>query len=871
MAKTEQTPSAKRLADYTPPAFTIKTVNLNIILEPAETLVTNTMKVVRVGEHSGALELDGESLTLESIQVNGRALAAQEFNCSESSLSVFTELNEFELTVVTKINPEKNTSLEGLYLSDGAYCTQCEAEGFRRITYFMDRPDVLATYTTRIEADKGFTYLLSNGNKVGQGELSNGKHFAEWHDPHPKPCYLFALVAGDFDLLEDSYTTAEGRNVALQLFVDRGNSHRGEFALEALKRSMAWDEQRFGLCYDLDIYMVVAVDFFNMGAMENKGLNVFNSKYVLAEPKSATDTDYHNIEAVIGHEYFHNWTGNRVTCRDWFQLSLKEGLTVFRDQEFSADMGSAAVNRLQNVRIIQTQQFAEDAGPMAHPIRPSEVIEMNNFYTVTVYNKGSEVIRMIHTLLGEQGFRKGMDLYFQRHDGQAVTCDDFVLAMQDATGVDLSQFKRWYSQSGTPELYITDDYDAGKGVYRLHVKQHTPATSDQREKLPQHIPLKVALYDPEGSELDISNSAAKENGVLHVTEFEQTFEFESISQKPLPALLLNFSAPVRCSYPYIDDQRAFLVSHAKDAFVKWDAMQALYADTVFKAEQSSTKPVVSETLANAFRDVLNDKELDKAIIAEILAVPAISTLVEKQHFTDIHALIDARDGLVTGIGEIHRDLIQSEYNNLQTGDYAYEAKDVALRALKACLLNFISATSGAENLNLVDSYNASDNMTEKLSMLAAANHWQLSERDTLLSMFEKTWRQDALVMDKWLSIQALSPKESAIQEIKAIFEHPVFSFTNPNRVRALIGTFAAANYRAFHNLDGTGYQLLADVVIKMNSINPQVAARIITPLTQWKRFDEKRQALMKEELTRIVNLDDLAKDLYEVVNKSLAQ
>ncbi|TCI03156.1 aminopeptidase N [Corallincola luteus] len=871
--KTEQTPTVKRLVDYRPPNFTISTVELNFVLDESKAIVTNRMQVSRAGRHNEPLVLDGEGLTLVSLAIDGQPLPAERFQCSDTTLTISSLPECFEVTVVTEIDPKANTSLEGLYLSEGSYCTQCEAEGFRKITYYLDRPDVLAVFTTRIEADEKCSYLLSNGNKTEEGRLPDGRHYASWHDPHPKPCYLFALVAGEFDLLCDSYRTTEGRDVALQLFVDKGNKPRGEFALAALKRSMAWDEQRFGLAYDLDIYMVVAVDFFNMGAMENKGLNVFNSKYVLAEPQSATDTDYHNIEAVIGHEYFHNWTGNRVTCRDWFQLSLKEGLTVFRDQEFSADMGSPAVNRLQNVRVIQTQQFAEDAGPMAHPIRPAQVIEMNNFYTVTVYNKGSEVIRMIHTLLGEASFRKGMDLYFQRHDGQAVTCDDFVLAMEDASGIDLTTFRRWYSQSGTPEVTVTDSYDEVRECYTLNCTQVTPTTADQTEKAPQHIPLAIALYADNGEELPLNDQVGElQHSVLDFKQTAQTFEFFGIKQKPTPALLVNFSAPVKLHFDYTEADLAFLVKHASDAYVKWSALQSLLSEAIFAAEQKGMDSLVlSDVIIAACEALIKTTQLDEAIVAEILSVPSVATLIEQRSFSDISRLAMLRDSAVRCLGERLSDVISARLATLRPGPYQYEAKDVAQRSLSGVLISYLAAGAPTHLPDIVERFNRVDNMTEKLALLAAANHWQLTCKERLLTSYEAAWKHDPLVMDKWLSIQALSPADSAISTIRRLFDYEVFSFSNPNRVRALVGTFAASNPYQFHRIDGEGYKLLTEVVIKLNKLNPQVAARIITPLTQWKKMDATRQGLMKGCLQEVLALPELSKDLFEIVDKSLAQ
>jgi aminopeptidase N len=571
-----QQPQAKYRHDYKSPDYTITDIDLDFVLDAQKTTVTAVSKVKRLAANVTPMVLNGEGLILISVSVDGQVWPHY---CQQDNVLVIEQLpDNFTLTIVNDIHPAANSALEGLYLSGEALCTQCEAEGFRHITYYLDRPDVLARFTTRIVADKSrYPYLLSNGNRVGQGELEEGHHWVKWEDPFPKPCYLFALVAGDFDVLRDKFTTCSGREVALELFVDQGNLDRADWAMVSLKNSMKWDETRFGLEYDLDIYMIVAVDFFNMGAMENKGLNVFNSKYVLAKAETATDRDYLNIEAVIGHEYFHNWTGNRVTCRDWFQLSLKEGLTVFRDQEFSSDLGSRSVNRIENVRVMRSAQFAEDTSPMAHAIRPDKVIEMNNFYTLTVYEKGAEVIRMLHTLLGEQHFQAGMQLYFERHDGSAATCDDFVQAMEDASNVDLSLFRRWYSQSGTPILTVRDDYDAEKQQYHLHISQKTLPTADQPEKLPLHIPLDIELYDSKGNIIPLQKNGLPVHHVLNVTEAEQTFTFDNVEHTPIPSLLREFSAPVKLDYSYSDQQLTFLMQHARNEFSRWDAAQSLLA------------------------------------------------------------------------------------------------------------------------------------------------------------------------------------------------------------------------------------------------------------------------------------------------------
>ncbi|QYJ87685.1 aminopeptidase N [Shewanella mesophila] len=848
---------AKFLKDYRSPDYTITHVALDFSLAGSSTKVTATSKVRRLNESASTLVLDGDDLNLESLTVNGEAY---QYDIKAGQL-ILNELDEeFELCIVTLLDPEANLALEGLYMSDGAYCTQCEAEGFRRITYFLDRPDVLATYDVRVEADKAaFPYLLSNGNKIDAGELENGRHFVCWQDPFPKPAYLFALVAGDFDLLSDSFTTKSGRDVALQVFVDKGNLHKADHAMASLKKSMLWDEQRFNLEYDLDIYMIVAVDFFNMGAMENKGLNVFNTKFVLADTASATDDDYHGIESVVGHEYFHNWTGNRVTCRDWFQLSLKEGLTVFRDQEFSSDVGSRAVNRIHAIKVIKNQQFAEDSGPMAHAIRPESVIEMNNFYTVTVYNKGAEVIRMMHTLLGEAGFQAGMKCYFERHDGQAVTCDDFVAAMEDASGVDLTQFRRWYSQSGTPQVTVEEEYNHTLNQYRLHISQHTAPTAEQADKLPLHIPFDIELLSADGQPL-LSR-------VLDVTKDKQTFVFDGIQTKPIPSLLQNFSAPVKLVFEHTIEQLIHLIRFATSEVAKWEASVALFSQAVWQNVgylRANTAMHIDSRLTDAIRGLLLDESLDRALLAEILNFPNVATLIEQENDVDLDALITARAFVVEEIASGCEDELTARYRELVQIDNA------GARALKNVSLQLLLKLSDQYQVYAKTQYDSATNMTDSLGALSALNGEEGELRQTLLDDFQQRWLDTPLVMDKWLTLQATCPGEERINAIMALTEHPAFSFSNPNRVRSLFGAFSAANTEVFHRDDGAGYKLLTDVIIKLNTLNPQVAARIITPLIQFKKFDKSRQELMKASLESILSLPNLSKDLYEKVTKALA-
>ncbi|MGB8663160.1 MAG: aminopeptidase N [Serratia inhibens] len=867
-----QQPQAKYRHDYRAPDYSITDIDLDFELDAETTRVTAVSKIKRQGAADAALVLNGEDLTLVSIQIDGQPWSA--YQLQGNKLVIEKLPAQFTMTIVNDIHPAKNTALEGLYLSGEALCTQCEAEGFRHITYYLDRPDVLARFTTRIVADKArYPFLLSNGNRVGQGELEDGRHWVQWQDPFPKPCYLFALVAGDFDVLRDSFTTRSGREVALELFVDRGNLDRADWAMTSLKNSMKWDETRFGLEYDLDIYMIVAVDFFNMGAMENKGLNIFNSKYVLAKAETATDKDYLNIEAVIGHEYFHNWTGNRVTCRDWFQLSLKEGLTVFRDQEFSSDLGSRSVNRIDNVRVMRGAQFAEDASPMAHAIRPDKVIEMNNFYTLTVYEKGSEVIRMMHTLLGEEQFQKGIQLYFERHDGSAATCDDFVQAMEDASNVDLSLFRRWYSQSGTPLLTVRDEYDAERQQYRLHVSQKTEPTADQPEKLPLHIPLDIELYDAEGNVIALQKDGAAIGNVLNVTEAEQTFVFDGVAHKPVPSLLREFSAPVKLDYPYSDQQLTFLMQHARNEFARWDAAQSLLATYIkLNVAKHQQKQPLSLPLhvADAFRAVLLDEKLDPALAAQILTLPSETEIAELFSTIDPEAIAAVREAMVRCLAKEMADEWLAVYNANKTDGYRVEHVDIGKRALRNLCLGYLAFGDEALADRLVaEQYRQADNMTDSLAALAAAVAAQLPCRDTLLSAFDERWHQDGLVMDKWFVLQATSPAADVLTQVRDLLKHRSFSLSNPNRTRSLIGGFASANPAAFHATDGSGYQFLAEILSDLNQRNPQIAARLIEPLIRLKRYDASRQALMRKALEQLKGLENLSGDLFEKVSKAL--
>ncbi|EHR0570350.1 aminopeptidase N [Vibrio parahaemolyticus] len=864
-----QAPQAKYRKDYQAPSHTITDIDLTFDLYDNDTIVTALSKVVQKGE-STTLELDGEGLELRSVKVNGEDWAHHEVK--EASLVLSDLPAEFELEIITKIDPEANTALEGLYKSGGAFCTQCEAEGFRRITYYLDRPDVLAKYTTKVIADKAtYPYLLSNGNRIAQGEAENGRHWVQWQDPHPKPAYLFALVAGDFDVLRDKYATMSGRNVDLEIFVDKGNLDRAGHAMTSLINSMKWDEERFGLEYDLDIYMIVAVDFFNMGAMENKGLNIFNSKFVLANDQTATDRDYLGIEAVIGHEYFHNWTGNRVTCRDWFQLSLKEGLTVFRDQEFSSDLGSRAVNRIDNVRIIRGPQFAEDASPMSHPIRPDKVIEMNNFYTLTVYEKGSEVIRMYHTLLGEEGFQKGMKLYFERHDGTAATCEDFVSAMEDATGVDLKQFRLWYSQSGTPTLRVNSEYNAEAKTYALTVEQFTEATQDQAEKQALHIPFDIELYDSKGQIIPLTINGESVHSVLDIKQDKQTFVFENVAEQPVPSLLREFSAPVKLEYDYSDAELIFLMKHATNDFARWDASQMLLAKYIRQNVtnvQTGSEVQLSEDLIDAFRGVLLDENLEPAFIAQVFSLPSINEITGWYKQIDVDAVDTVLNSITVSLSAALEDELSATYHTLKQAEYTIDHAAIGKRALRNQCLQFLAHTDKGNTL-VKAQYEAANNMTDTIAAMSAANSAQLECREELMADYSDKWKHDGLVMDKWFALQGTNPAEDALEKVKATMNHEAFSLKNPNRTRSLIGSFLAANPVRFHDKSGSGYQFAGEILRQLNDSNPQVASRMIDPLLKFRKYDEVRQAMIRAELEKLKAMDNLAKDLFEKVTKAL--
>ena len=865
MAK-EATPNTIYLKEYQQPNYWIDGVELRFELGDEETRVISELSLRRNSAAGGRqeLELHGEGLRLAGVWINDKSLSSDDYRLSEESLVIYEVPEQFRLKTEVFIQPQKNTSLEGLYKSSGNYCTQCEAEGFRKITYYLDRPDVMAKFTTTIVADKArYPVLLSNGNPIASGDAEAGMHWVTWEDPFKKPAYLFALVAGNLECIEDHYLTQSGKKVALRIYVEQHNIDKCDHAMASLKRSMAWDEEKYGREYDLDIYMIVAVDDFNMGAMENKGLNVFNSKFVLAKQQTATDTDFINIEGVIGHEYFHNWSGNRVTCRDWFQLTLKEGLTVFRDQQFTADMNSATVKRIDDVNVLRTRQFAEDAGPMSHPIQPDSYVEINNFYTVTVYNKGAEIIRMIHTLLGEVDFRKGMDLYFERHDGEAATTENFLKAMEDASSVDLQQFRRWYHQSGTPELSIETEYDSIAQKYTLKVRQ---TSMDKRNK-PFHIPLSMALVDDTGKDIEATRC------VLNVTESEQQYEFENITGKVIPSLLRNFSAPVRLNVALNNEELAFLMAHDNDSFNQWNSAQQLALNLILEMidDYAHNRPLQLDAIfITAFKQVLLDKGMDKALASRILTLPSEDYIAEMMEVVDVDAIHHVREFCKSEIAKQLEPLLLKNYQQNQSEKFDISPEAMGQRSLKNLCLSYLQSTARAEYRELaMQQYSSASNMTDQLAAFRLLAHQDCEQRNEVLQQFYQQWQDDPLVIDKWFIVQATACLPDSLTDMMALLEHEAFDIRVPNRVRSLIGAFSQGNPVCFHHVSGKAYQLLADVVIRLNEINPQIAARLLLPLIQWKRYDGQRQKLMKQQLQRIAAIEGLARDVYEIVSRGL--
>ena len=880
--RTEE-PRPVRLQDYRPPDWLIETVDLDVSLHPTASIVRATLKIKpNTAGTPAPLVLDGDDVKLHSLVLDGKPLAADSYVAAPDRLTIAQVPNRpFQLEIETVVDPTGNTQLMGLYRAGATYCTQCEAEGFRRITYFLDRPDVMAVYTTRIEADKTeAAVLLSNGNLIAHDDVpGTSRHFAVWHDPFPKPSYLFALVGGNLGCVEDSFTTMSGRKVKLAIYVEPGKEDRVAYAMDSLKRAMRWDETAFGREYDLDIFMIVAVSAFNMGAMENKGLNVFNDKYVLASPTSATDTDYAGIEAVIAHEYFHNWTGDRITCRDWFQLCLKEGLTVFRDQEFTADQRSRAVERISDVRGLRSHQFVEDAGPLAHPVRPEVYREINNFYTSTVYEKGAEVVRMIRTLLGPAEFRKGMDLYFKRHDGQAATVEQFVQCFADVSRRDFfPQFMRWYSQAGTPDIKIAPHYDARAKTFTLDVTQTIPPTPGQPDKQPMVIPLTLGLVGKNGRDLPlVLDGRPVERGVLELTRPHQSFLLTEVAERPVPSLNRGFSAPVKLAVPLEPDDLRFLAAHDCDPFNRWQAVQTL-AMTLLKANVAALRAGVplreDEGLMAALGAILDDAQLEPAFIALTLAPPSEADIArELGGDVDPDAVLAARRKLRAAVGERHNATLADTYRGMITpGPYRPDAQSAGRRALKNICLDLLAITETSEGIaRAFAQYQGADNMTDRMAALETLALHDRPERAAALDDFYKRYADDPLIIDKWLALQAAIPEPATLDRVRALTKHPAFSAANPNRIRALIGSFAQVNHTQFNRSDGAGYDFVADFVLALDPKNPQVAARLMGAFRSWRALELKRRANAEAALRRVAAAPALSRDVNDIVARTLAE
>ncbi len=873
IASPSSAPAPIQLKDYTPPAWLIGTVHLDVDIRTEATRVTATLACERNPAVAGTspLVLDGEELETLSVSVDGQVLAADAYRIEGERLTLDNLPERVLLQTCVRIQPDKNTQLSGLYRSRDGYFTQCEPQGFRRITWFIDRPDVMARYTVTVHADKAaFPFLLANGNPVGSGDEAGGRHYATWEDPFKKPSYLFALVAGKLDVLRDAYRTTSGRDVQLAIYVEPGKLDQCAHAMAALKKSMQWDEETFGLECDLDHYMIVAVGDFNMGAMENKGLNVFNTKYVLARADVATDTDFENIDRVVAHEYFHNWTGNRVTCRDWFQLSLKEGLTVFRDQEFGADMHSRETARIREVRGLRAAQFPEDAGPMAHPVRPSTYLEINNFYTATVYEKGAEVVRMIHTLIGKEAFRKGMDLYFARHDGQAVTCDDFVAAMADTSGFDFAPFMNWYHQAGTPKVSAHGEYDAASQRYTLTLGQSCAPTPGQPEKAPYLIPVALGLLGPDGNDLDLGDNVTTK--VLQLTQPEQTFVFENIHAAPVPSLLRNFSAPVVLDCASSEAELAHLLAHDSDPFNRWEAGQRLFGQLIREAVSrlaNGKAPLWPVSVIDAARKVLVGAG-DPAFIAEALTLPGESTLTEQMEVVDPELLFAARCGLARFLAHgLESDLLRLYHALAPTAPYQPDNLGAARRRLRNLCLGYLNELDSAEYRAIArQQFDATDNMTDQFAALSVLANASGEEGERALADFYTRWHGEALVVDKWLAVQSSSRLPGTLARVESLTRHAAFDIRNPNKVYALLRTFGA-NHRHFHAADGAGYRFVAEQIVRLDPINPQVASRLARSFDRWKRFDSERQRHSRAALESVCSQPGLSRDVFEVVDKAL--
>jgi aminopeptidase N len=870
--KTE-TPKTVYLKDYKPLSWRVGHIDLDFDIREGETLVRAKTQIVLDDQGREDLFFNGEDLDLVEIRLDGSPLSeGKDFARDEKGLTLPRPvLKEIALEITTRIHPEKNTRLEGLYKSGDTYCTQCEAEGFRRITYYPDRPDVMATFTTRIEAyGDSCAVLLGNGNRVECGPLEGGRHFAVWHDPFPKPCYLFALVAGRLNYIKDYFTTRSGRNVELYIYVRPGDEGQCAHAMESLKKSMKWDEDVYGLEYELNLFNIVAVSDFNMGAMENKSLNVFNTALVLAHQDTATDMDFLSVEAVIAHEYFHNWSGNRVTCRDWFQLSLKEGLTVFRDQEFSADMNSRAVLRIDDVTNLRRRQFPEDAGPLAHPIRPDNYMEINNFYTMTVYEKGAEVIRMMCTILGPVNYRKGTDLYFSRHDGQAVTCEDFVRCMEDASGIDLSQFRLWYEQAGTPEIDFTGEYNRKEQTYTIRLFQNLPPTPGQPVKKPMHIPIAAGLVGPDGKDFDLGDNET--TTVLHLKKEKQEFVFKNIPAPPVPSVLRNFSAPVKLKTVMPDDDLVFLMVNDSDPFNRWEAGQTYALRTINRiVDDSGASPAEFIESCRRMLETALQPETDKAFMSQMLTLPDVSFIGQHRDPVDPGAIYDARRLVLLEINRRHGEILEQLYRKNRTqGLFDISPAAMGRRALRNTALRILSVERTAgDAARAWEHYNGADNMTDRvaaLSVLAEIGHPQ---RERAFDDFLERFNEYPLVVDKWFSLQASAVRPGLIDHLNTLRTHGEFNIRNPNRARSLYASFAMNNPVCFHAADGSGYEFLTDAVIELNAINPQIAARLLGPMREWRRYTPDRQEKMKTCMERILAEKSLSPDVFEIAGKSL--
>jgi aminopeptidase N len=870
-----------RLADYRPPDWLVETVALDVALDPTRTRVRATLKLAPNPEAAAPapVVLDGDELVLHSVAVDGAPLAADAYVATPDGLTILQPPNRtFVLDIETELDPTANTKLMGLYRSGKAYTTQCEAEGFRRITYFPDRPDVMAVFTTRIEADKAEApVLLANGNLVDSGDLPAGRHFAVWHDPFPKPSYLFALVGGVLGVVEDSFTTMSGRKVALKIYVEPGKESRADHAMGALKRAMRWDEEAFGREYDLDIFMIVTVSYFNMGAMENKGLNIFNDKNVLASPATATDMDFNSVEAIIAHEYFHNWTGNRITCRDWFQLCLKEGLTVFRDQEFSSDVRSRAVKRIADVRALRGHQFVEDAGPLAHPVRPAVYREISNFYTSTIYEKGAEVVRMIKTLLGPEKFRAGMDLYFARHDGRAATVDEFVACFADTSGRDFTQFMRWYSQAGTPEIVVQANHDAAAGTCTLEITQLVPPTPGQPVKEPMVIPLAIGFLGPDGCDRPVTLAAgeALARGVVTLTKPTETFVFAGLPERPVLSLNRGFSAPVKLTANRRDGDLAFLAAHDSDSFNRWQAVQTLATTLLIDgvaAHRAGTPARDAGALHAAIGAILDDHRLEPAYVAQAMALPTEGDIAsEIGSDVDPDAIFAARRALRAALGGALSGPLEATYRRMtDSGAYSPDAASAGRRSLKNLALDLLAAADSKTGVaRAVAQYSAADNMTDRMAALTVVSLYATPERQAALDDFYRRYDGDALIIDKWFALQAVIPEPETLDRVRALTTHPAFSLANPNRVRALIGNFAQANQTQFNRADGAGYHFHADTMIALDAINPQVAARLMTAFRSWRALEPVRRSHAEAALKRVAAVPALSRDVSDIVMRSL--